>query len=195
MLRLNAGGTLLQSLRRQAVRPLSAPLDVARPLVARDLHSHAASPLSARWAGAGSARLWGNGFSLGNREPRTRPGGSFGSHCRGMARYEGEMPVLGERDFVVLSPEVSGAGGMSVPAELGEISELNCEVGMKVEEDQVISVIETCKASVEARCRASGVVKHVLVEEGEEVMELHPLVVVESDKDLDGRSDLVHGGG
>ena len=47
---------------------------------------------------------------------------------RGMARYEGEMPTLGPRDFVVVSPEVSGAGGMSVPAELGEIGEMFCKV-------------------------------------------------------------------
>jgi hypothetical protein len=38
------------------------------------------------------------------------------------------MPTLGPRDFVVVSPEVSGAGGMSVPAELGEIGEMFCKV-------------------------------------------------------------------
>eukprot|EP00285_Hemiselmis_virescens_P019333 CAMPEP_0173395882 /NCGR_PEP_ID=MMETSP1356-20130122/33675_1 /TAXON_ID=77927 ORGANISM="Hemiselmis virescens, Strain PCC157" /NCGR_SAMPLE_ID=MMETSP1356 /ASSEMBLY_ACC=CAM_ASM_000847 /LENGTH=149 /DNA_ID=CAMNT_0014354749 /DNA_START=115 /DNA_END=565 /DNA_ORIENTATION=- len=138
--------------------------------------------------------LWDKGyFAPADRGPRRRVGGHFAGHWRGMARYEGAMPTLGERDFVVLSPEVSGAGGMSVPAELGEVSELMCTVGMRVEEDQVISVIETCKASVEARCRASGTVKQVLVEQGEEIMELHPLCVVESDHDLEGRSDLVRG--
>jgi len=95
-----------------------------------------------------------------------------------MARYEGETPQLGEDEFVVLTPEVSGPGGMSVPAELGEVAELLFAEGDHVSEDAVVAVIETCKAAVEARCRAAGRVKQVLVAEGEEVFELQPLLVI-----------------
>eukprot|EP00960_Hanusia_phi_P040010 754191-Hanusia_phi.AAC.14 len=68
---------------------------------------------------------------------------------------------------------------MAVPAELGEVVEICCKEGDVVDEDMVVAVIETCKASVEARCRAAGTVKQVLVKNGEEVWELHPLLVVE----------------
>jgi pyruvate/2-oxoglutarate dehydrogenase complex dihydrolipoamide acyltransferase (E2) component len=51
---------------------------------------------------------------------------------------------------------------MSVPAELGEVCELAVKVGDYVKEDAVVAIIDTCKASIEARCRASGVVTHVL---------------------------------
>mmetsp|Transcript_21450 Transcript_21450/g.71064 ORF Transcript_21450/g.71064 Transcript_21450/m.71064 type:complete len:146 (-) Transcript_21450:125-562(-) len=95
------------------------------------------------------------------------------------AKYEGELPKLGTNEFVVFSPEVSGPGGMAVPAELGEVVEICCKEGDTVDEDMVVAVIETCKASVEARCRSAGVVKQVLVKNGEEVWELHPLLVVE----------------
>ncbi len=107
------------------------------------------------------------------------------SQIRGMARYEGPMPKLNDKEFVILTPEVSGreyfdltsfnetsssligpcwyaAGGMSVPAELGEVCELAVKVGDYVKEDAVVAIIDTCKASIEARCRASGVVTHVL---------------------------------
>ena len=56
----------------------------------------------------------------------------FIEQWRAMARYEGDMPTLGPREFVVVSPEVSGAGGMSVPAELGEIAEMYCKVSLLV---------------------------------------------------------------
>jgi len=71
------------------------------------------------------------------------------------------------------------AGGMSVPAELGEVCELAVKVGDYVKEDAVVAIIDTCKASIEARCRASGVVTHVLTSVGETVFELQPLYVVE----------------
>ena len=93
------------------------------------------------------------------------------------------------------------AGGMSVPAELGEVCELAVKVGDYVKEDAVVAIIDTCKASIEARCRASGVVTHVLTRcstmplitdiytphttdntrgsVGETVFELQPLYVVE----------------
>jgi len=100
-----------------------------------------------------------------------------------MARYEGDFPKLRDEEFVVLSPEVSGAGGMSVPAELGEVAELIFKEGDIVAEDAVVAVIETCKAAVEARCRAPGRVTRVLVEEGEEVWELQPLIIVEREAD------------
>jgi predicted deacylase len=51
---------------------------------------------------------------------------------------------------------------MSVPAELGEVCELSVKVGDYVKEDAIVAIIDTCKASVEARCRASGVVTRVL---------------------------------
>lgn len=98
--------------------------------------------------------------------------------ARSMARYEGEMPELGPDEFFVLSPEVSGPGGMSVPAELGEIMSLSVAEGDLVKEDMIVAEIETCKASVEARCRTAGVVKKVLVADGEEVWELQPLLIV-----------------
>eukprot|EP00802_Teleaulax_amphioxeia_P030770 Tamp_33543.p1 GENE.Tamp_33543~~Tamp_33543.p1 ORF type:complete len:173 (-),score=27.89 Tamp_33543:12-530(-) len=98
--------------------------------------------------------------------------------ARGMARYEGEMPQLGPDEFVITSPEVSGPGGMSVPAELGEIVELLVDEGDEVKEDMIVAEIETCKASVEARCRTAGVVKKLLVQDGEEVWELQPLMIV-----------------
>mmetsp|Transcript_36155 Transcript_36155/g.30454 ORF Transcript_36155/g.30454 Transcript_36155/m.30454 type:complete len:172 (+) Transcript_36155:43-558(+) len=102
----------------------------------------------------------------------------FTTPARGMARYEGEMPQLGPDDFVVLSPEVSGPGGMSVPAELGEVYNLTVQEGDEAHEDMVVAEIETCKASVEARCRTAGVIKKVLVQDGEEVWELQPLMIV-----------------
>uniref|UniRef100_A0A7S0MA35 Lipoyl-binding domain-containing protein n=1 Tax=Cryptomonas curvata TaxID=233186 RepID=A0A7S0MA35_9CRYP len=101
------------------------------------------------------------------------------SQIRGMARYEGPMPKLNDKEFVILTPEVSGPGGMSVPAELGEVCELAVKVGDYVKEDAVVAIIDTCKASIEARCRASGVVTHVLTSVGETVFELQPLYVVE----------------
>ena len=68
---------------------------------------------------------------------------------------------------------------MSVPAELGEVCELALKVNDFVKEDAVVAIIDTCKASVEARCRASGVVKQVLAKVGDIVFELQPLYVVE----------------
>jgi len=88
------------------------------------------------------------------------------------------MPQLGPDEFVVLSPEVSGPGGMSVPAELGEVMELAVKEGDEVKEDSIVAEIETCKASVEARCRTAGIVKSILVQDGEEVWELQPLMIV-----------------
>lgn len=48
----------------------------------------------------------------------------------------------------------------------------------KVQEDMIVAEIETCKASVEARCRTAGIVKKILVQDGEEVWELQPLMIV-----------------
>ena len=42
------------------------------------------------------------------------------------------MPQLAPDEFVVTSPEVSGPGGMTVPAELGEIISLNVQEGEQV---------------------------------------------------------------
>lgn len=61
------------------------------------------------------------------------------------------------------------------------------QVGEHLAEDKIVAVIDTCKASVEARCRASGVVKEVLVSEGEEVWELQPLVVITCDEGIEGK--------
>mmetsp|Transcript_59333 Transcript_59333/g.157912 ORF Transcript_59333/g.157912 Transcript_59333/m.157912 type:complete len:160 (+) Transcript_59333:76-555(+) len=101
------------------------------------------------------------------------------SPSRGMSRYQGPMPSLKDNEFVIVTPEVSGPGGMTVPAELGEVCELSLKVGDTVNEDAVVAVIDTCKASVEARCRGSGVVTRVLANVGDMVFELQPLYVIE----------------
>ena len=42
----------------------------------------------------------------------------------------------------------------------------------------IVAEIETCKASVEACSRTAGIVKKILVQDGEEVWELQPLMIV-----------------
>ena len=51
-----------------------------------------------------------------------------------------------------------------MPAELGEVCELIVKEGDFVKEDAVVAVIDTCKASIETRCRANGVVTKVLAQ-------------------------------
>ena len=62
---------------------------------------------------------------------------------------------------------------------LGTVEELLAEVGQKVEEMEVVAVVETDKVSLDIKASQSGVIKAVLVSVGDEVKEKQPLYTLE----------------
>mmetsp|Transcript_11459 Transcript_11459/g.27761 ORF Transcript_11459/g.27761 Transcript_11459/m.27761 type:complete len:190 (+) Transcript_11459:151-720(+) len=161
---LSSAARLYQAPRLPLAPRTPADEPVARPLVQAPEISRAgifAGIWSSRPAMSQPLRL------RGNTAPR-----------RFMAVYSGPEPTLAADEWCVMAPDVSGPGGMTVAAELGEICEMCVEVGQRVHEDQIVARIETCKASVEARVRADGIVKEILVQESEEVWELQPIIIM-----------------
>jgi urea carboxylase len=66
-----------------------------------------------------------------------------------------------------------------VPAPItGRVVEVRVKVGDRVERGMAVAVLEAMKARVEVKASRSGVVREVLVREGEVVKQGQPLLVL-----------------
>jgi biotin carboxyl carrier protein len=71
------------------------------------------------------------------------------------------------------------AGPGAVPAPItGRVVEVRVKVGDRVERGMAVAVLEAMKARVEVKASRSGVVREVLVREGEVVKQGQPLLVL-----------------
>ena len=64
---------------------------------------------------------------------------------------------------------------------LGRIEELIAEPGQRVEENEVVAVVETDKVSLDIRATRAGVIHAVLVAVDDEVKERQPIFSLEED--------------
>ena len=62
---------------------------------------------------------------------------------------------------------------------LGTVEAMLKDVGDKVDEDEVVSVVETDKVSLDIRASRSGVITEVLVGVGDEVKETQPIYAID----------------
>jgi pyruvate carboxylase len=93
----------------------------------------------------------------------------------GLARY----PAMVRRGLATLdTPFISDTIPLA-EGRLGTVAELLADVGQRVDENDVVAVVETDKVSLDVKASQSGVVKAVLVEIGDEINERQALFELE----------------
>uniref|UniRef100_A0A7S2B9T3 Lipoyl-binding domain-containing protein n=1 Tax=Octactis speculum TaxID=3111310 RepID=A0A7S2B9T3_9STRA len=101
------------------------------------------------------------------------------NRCRNFATFQTSNLPAPEKESNEIFIRTPFVGDGLFQHEMGVIGELLVKVGDTVKVDETVAVIDTDKASLDVRSTVTGTITRLLIEEEDEVWELHPIIVIE----------------